>query len=50
MAKSNNTQGSLYEISKTLEKRLNFSTKVYKRRSDLGVPMVYSNGHMEWYA
>ena len=48
MTKSNNTQGSLYEISKTLEKRLNFTTKVYKRRSEgLGVPMVYSNGQME---
>ena len=48
MTKSNNTQGSSYEILNTLGKRLNFSTEVYKRRSEgWGVPMVYSNVQME---
>ena len=45
---TNYAKGSGYEIFKHLEKSLNFSTKLYKRRSGgWGTPTIYPNGTVD---
>ena len=42
------TKGSFYEILKHMEKKLNFTTKLYKRKvAAWGIPKVYSNGSIQ---
>ena len=42
------TKGSFYEILKYMEKKLNFTTKLYKRKvAAWGIPKVYPNGSIQ---
>ena len=45
---TNHLKGSFYGILKYLEKRLNFTTKIYKRKAGgWGMPIRYPNGSIE---
>ena len=42
------TKGSFYEILKHMEKKLNFTTKLYKRKvAAWGIPKIYPNGSIQ---